>query len=373
MGGHLPAHDQELIRVRMLWRRGGGRYRPIVPVNLALEDIEGLEFEDWEELELDETHFDWFVPVDETPDDRERRLAEAARELWAIAIAWTRAKGPVVDFQLRGYGRDDEIVFEDGKRCNLSGEHSRYDDTGHERPTLDDTMRAMIGDERGAWHQMDKVKDTHIGRLTNEREQLFGHLEKTIGAAPRLIEDARGILERAIEFQQRHFDDYVARAGGQRELEARAFAELQKTKRFQGFFEALKDGGRALVAALPTAVELLEHFTNRDAPTLPKFRYAQQALAYLHLSLEAERIAVCFAGDTDAARLHKAQAALKLMQAASKIDDEVQALVHAGPLIEYLFRTQIFQQVATAEERIAGRYVLARAAMFRLAYEHGED
>lgn len=365
-------HDHELTRVRMLWRRGNGRYRPIVPVNLALEEIEELEFEEWEELELDETHFDWFVPVGESPDDRERRVAEAARELWAVAMAWTRAKGPVVDYQLRGYGRDDEILFEDGKRCNLSGEHSRYDDSGHERPTVDDTMRAMISDERGSWHQMDKVKDSHISRLTSEREQLFGHLDKTVGAAPRLIEDARGILERAIDFQQRHFEDYVARAGGQRELEARAFAELQKTKRLQSFVDALKDGGRAILAALPTAVELFEQFTNRDAPTLPKFRYAQQALAYLHLSLDADRLAVCFSGETDEVRLRKAQTALDLMQVASMIDEEVQALVQAGPLIEYLFRTDVFQQVATAEERIAGRYILARAAMFRLAYEHGE-
>ncbi len=55
----LRKHDHELTRVRLLWRRGGGWYRPIVPVNLALEDLEVLEFEDWEELELDESHFEW--------------------------------------------------------------------------------------------------------------------------------------------------------------------------------------------------------------------------------------------------------------------------------------------------------------------------
>src|SRR5690606_12137186 len=100
----LREHDHKLTRVRMLWRRGGGRYRPLVPVNLALEDLEALEFEDWEELELDETHFEWSTPIEETRDEREHRLADAARELWAVAMTWTRAKGPVCDFQLRGYG-----------------------------------------------------------------------------------------------------------------------------------------------------------------------------------------------------------------------------------------------------------------------------
>ena len=125
-------------------------------------------------------------------------------------------------------------MFEDGKRRNLSGEQSRYDDNDQERATIDDTMRAMIGDERGTWHQMDRVIHAHITLLTNESERLFGHLKRTTAAAPRLIEDAREILERAIDFQQKHYEDCVGRAGGRRELEARAFAEYQKTKRFDG-------------------------------------------------------------------------------------------------------------------------------------------
>ena len=68
----------------MLWQRGGGRYRPIVPVNLALEDLEVLDFDEWEDLELPETNFDWSVPVDESPDTRDRRLADNAREVWVV-------------------------------------------------------------------------------------------------------------------------------------------------------------------------------------------------------------------------------------------------------------------------------------------------
>ncbi|PRP96096.1 hypothetical protein [Enhygromyxa salina] len=139
-------HDDALVRVRILWRRGGGRYRPIVPVNLTLEDLEVLDFEEWEDLELPETNFDWSVPVDEHPDARERRLADNARELWAVAVLWSRAKGPVCDFQLRGYGSDDEILFEDGKRCNLSGEQSRYD--GHRSPSRARCPRAAVAPSR---------------------------------------------------------------------------------------------------------------------------------------------------------------------------------------------------------------------------------
>ena len=93
----------------MLWRRGGGRYRPLVPVNLALEELELLDFEEWEDLELPETHFDWDVPVPEDAGAQAKRIANVANELWAVAGVRTRAKGPVCDFQLRGYGSDDHI------------------------------------------------------------------------------------------------------------------------------------------------------------------------------------------------------------------------------------------------------------------------
>jgi hypothetical protein len=73
---------------------------------------------------------------------------------------------------------------------------------------------------------MDRVKDGLIGRLTDDRERLFGHLDRTTSAAPALIENARNVLERAIGCQQRHFEEYMSRAGGQRELEARALPSL---------------------------------------------------------------------------------------------------------------------------------------------------
>ena len=92
------------------------------------------------------------------------RLAPAAEADPSFSICGRQA----------GYGGADEILFEDGKRCNLSGEQSRYDDASSEgeRPTVSDAVRQMINDERAAWMQMDRVKDGLINRLTDDREKL---------------------------------------------------------------------------------------------------------------------------------------------------------------------------------------------------------
>jgi hypothetical protein len=368
----FSAHDTNLTRVRMLWRRGGGRYRPLVPVNLALEDLEALDFEEWEDLELPETHYEWAVPTSETPDQRERRLAETSRELWAVAVHWTRAKGPVCDFQLRGYGGDENILFEDGKRCNLSGEQSRYDDSERERPPADEAMRAMIIDERAAWLQLDRVKDGLVGRLTEDREKLFGHLDRTTRAAPELIGHARDVLERAIEFQQRHFEEYMSRAGGKRELEARAFAEYQKTKRMDAALAMVKDMGASAMVALPALGKLIERVTGRSAQSLPNFKCAQQAMAYLYLSLEPERLAPCVMGEGEE-KLAMATKIIALIDHYSRTADERTMLANAEPLIRNVLSRQTFRAVASEEEFIAVQYVMGRAAMYRAMEDHHED
>jgi hypothetical protein len=368
----FSTHDSSLTRVRMLWRRGGGRYRPLVPVNLALEDLEALDFEEWEDLELPETHYEWAVPTSEAPDERERRLAETARELWAVAVHWTRAKGPVCDFQLRGYGGDENILFEDGKRCNLSGEQSRYDDSERERPPADEAMRAMIIDERAAWLQLDRVKDGLVGRLTEDREKLFGHLDRTTRAAPELIGHARDVLERAIEFQQRHFEEYMSRAGGKRELEARAFAEYQKTKRMDAALAAVKDMGASAIVALPALGKLIERVTGRPAQSLPNFKCAQQAMAYLYLSLEPERLAPCVMGEGEE-KLAMATKMIALIDHYSRTADERTMLAKAEPLIRNVLSRQSFRAVASEEEIIAVQYVMGRAALFRVMEDQHED
>ncbi len=365
-------HDDVLMRIRMLWRRGGGRYRPLVPVNLALEDLEALDFDEWEELEMPETHFEWATLDSEAPDDHQRRLADQARELWAVAILWTRAKGPVCDFQLRGYANGEDILFEDGKRCNLSGEYSRYDDNERERPPVDEAMRAMISDERSAWHQMDRVKDGLIGQLNDDRERLFAHLDRTTSAAPELIENARDVLERAISFQQHHFEDYMSRAGGRRELEAKAFTEYQKTKRSNMAFAFLRDAGMALAATLPLVQGLLEGMTGRASQVIPKFEKAQQALAYLHLSVIPEQLAQCFSGTAEE-RLERAKSIIATFDVLSQRPDESAMLIEAQPLIRSLLSTLQFQQAVSPDQVLVAQYVIGRAAMFRMGQDVYEN
>ena len=359
-------HDDDLHRVRMLWRRGGGRYRPLVPVNLALEDLERLDFDEWEELEMDETHFEWSVPLDESPDTCERRHADMARDLWAVAVLWTRAKGPVCDFQLRGYGSDEEILFEDGKRCNLSGEQSRYDDSSErERAPIDEALRGLISDERAAWLQMDRVKDGLVSRLVDDREKLFGHLDHTTAAAPELIGHARDVLERAIDFQQRHFEDYMSRASGRRELEANAFAEYQKSVRTKQAFAFLKDAGAALAAAAPMIKQMVEGMTGRSAQTVPDFQNAQQAMAYLHLTMQPEQLEPCFSG-TDQERRDKALKMIAWFDHNSRMKNEREMLTQAEKLLREVLARPKFQEAADPEQVIAAKFVLGRAAIFRI-------
>jgi hypothetical protein len=365
----FSTHDTSLTRVRMLWRRGGGKYRPLVPVNLALEDLEALDFEEWEDLELPETHYEWAVPTSEAPDERERRLAETARELWAVAVHWTRAKGPVCDFQLRGYGGDENILFEDGKRCNLSGEQSRYDDSDRERQPADEAMRAMIIDERAAWLQMDRVKDGMVSKLTDDRDKLFGYLERATRAAPDMIERARDVLERAIDFQQQKFEEHMSRAGGKRELEARAFAEYQKTKRMDAALAMVKDMGASAMVALPSLGKLIENITGRSAQSLPTFACAQHAMAYLYLSLEPERLAPCVAveGEDPIATATKV---ISLLDYYSRMRDEPAMLAQAETVIRKVLSRQAFRAIARDEEIIAVQYVMGRAALYRAVEDH---
>ena len=368
----FSAHDDDLTRVRMLWRRGGGRYRPLVPVNLALEDLEALDFEEWEEMEMDETNFDWAVPMGEEPEESQRRCAELARELWGIAVLWTRAKGPVCDFQMRGYGGGEEILFEDGKRCNLSGEQSRYDDaTERERPTVSDAVRQMINDERAAWMQMDRVKDGLINRLTDDREKLFKQLDRTTSAAPQLIENARDVLERAISFQQSHFADYMSRATGQRQLEAEAFKEYQRTKRAQEAFALVRDMGAAAFGALPTIRAAVMDITGNVGQALPKFQNAQQAMAWLHMTVQLEQLVQCFTG-TETERVKTATEVLAMFDACSRAQDERVMLKQCEHIIKDLLATPVFAGVATQEQLLVAQYIIGRAAIQRVVWEHGE-
>ncbi|WP_157596414.1 hypothetical protein [Plesiocystis pacifica] len=336
-----------------------------MPVNLALEDLEQADFETWEELELPETHFEWALVEDIQPEQRARQLEDVARDLWSVAVLWTRAKGPVCDFQIRGYGSEDTILFEDGKRCNLSGERSRYDDgETRERAPIDEAIRGMIGDERAAWLQLDRVKDTLIDRLNGDREKLFEHLERVNRAAPETIENAHGILDRALQFQQRAFDNLVSQEDHTLEIRLHAITEHNRTQRVESFFKFVKDVGDSAVGALPTIQSTLEGVVT-GARTLPRFRVAQDALRYLKISLEPERLAMCFHGMPSEKR-KAADEVMTTLKRLSKTEDENTALAGCGPLVDKLFKTRIFREVATRQEQFAAEFIMGKLATERI-------
>jgi hypothetical protein len=361
-------HDDELVRIRLLWRRGGGRYRPIVPINLALEDLENAAFEDWEEFELRESHYDWATVQGESFVARDKRIEDAARELWAVAVAWTRAKGPVCDFQLRGYGSQGEILFEDGKRCNLSGERTRYDDDPTERSGVDENVRRLMSDERSSWRHLDQVKDGLISKLADERGRLFENVERASSAAPAIISNVHHLLDRAIAFHQRSVDDYVSRAGGERELEARAFAELQKSRRMDAVVGFFKDAAQSGANAILPFFQIMREQGGVNF-SMPDFKVAQQAIAYLALTVDEDQLLACMSDRDDRKTLDHT---LTVLDRLSRHPNELQALVEFEPFLRSLFSRAPFRAVATPEQKIAVNFIIGRVALYRVVQDdHG--
>jgi hypothetical protein len=359
-------HDDAMVRVRLLWRRGGGRYRPIVPINLALEDMENAPLEDWEDLELRESHFDWATVEGENFVERDKRIEEAARDLWAVAVAWTRAKGPVCDFQLRGYGSEAAILFEDGKRCNLTGERSRYDDDPVERSGgIDESVRRLMSDERSSWRHLDQVKDGLISRLADERGRLFDNLDRASSAAPSIIGNVHRLLDRAIEFQKESVDRYLHQESGARELEAQAFAELQKSRRTDAVILYLKDlTQQGVNAALPFFQFMREQAGARFS--VPEFRLAQQAIAYLALTVDEEQLIGSVDADSEDQARKIARGIMGILDRLSRTIDESQVVADIEPYLSGCFSRRSFRATATPEQTIAVNFIVGRVAMHRL-------
>ena len=364
----FSTHDAELIRVRMLWRRGGSRYRPLVPLNLALEELEQLDFDQWEELELPETHFEWATVEKEGDDERSHRVAATARELWSLAVAWTSAKGPVCDFQLRGYGPQDEILFEDGRRCNLSGERARYDDDDDRGTSnLGDALRRHLNDERSSWQSIDRVKDSLLTRMTSEREKLFSSLEQSTNAAPALIERIHELFDTAISYQQRTYHEHMTGAGARREFEVRAFAEQERTKRSEMLLSFARQTGQAMFAAVPAVHAMFVEAFGRVSQSMPEFKVAQHALAYLYLTLTVEDVAKYT--KVEAQGMSDAHAFLSLLDTMSRRSDEAQVLSELEPVVRLVLTSDGFLAGLSEQQRMAVHFIVGRAALFRFARE----
>lgn len=371
----IEMHDHNLARLRMMWRRGGGEYRPMVPTESLADQAE--ETGDWDSLELDETHFEWMAEDDDAPSQRRETIVETVGELWEVATQWTRAIGDWCDFQLLGFDSDNRTLFCDGKRCDLRGAeaHSDSDD-----PDRDDGVDAWAR-RREFERRMDGRINEFLDRMSSERnksfetardslstaQKAFASVQESIDAAPHLLSKASEVLKEAIDYQSEQNRQIRDQSSGRLEMRAKAFAEMERSRRAGMAFEFGKFAVEALIGSLvPVANRVVEVLGNRNVTVFPEFKAAQQAMAYLVLDMTQFQLTQLFQGRPNAPGSFVA-----LLDAAAQMTNERAAIDHIADVIPIL-RAEEFRRVATPEQQLAARFIIGRAAMLRMV-DYGED
>jgi hypothetical protein len=376
----LDEHDAELGRVRLFWRRGKGRYRPILRDGIDPAGLENASMADWDAQELPETNLVWFVENDETAADRRRRVKKLAQHFWSVATQWAHRHGPIIDAQLRGYNGDGAIMFEAGKRCNVAdatksrrgvGEDADEDDDDDPRVASSTDHLGDFSPDRERARLLERELARQHKTLLGEIEQLhrsYGDLlqraaattQETTRVTPALLSNAGDILRDAIAYQREQVANMIDQSTGRRELELEEVRERHRTQRHQDTFFFARDALLALIGAgFPMAVELSRIWTSRMAHAIPEFKTAQQAMAYLGLTLNEVQLRALFTTDDSIASF------MDRLAEAAQVQDEREAIAHLVGL-EKLFRNKKWFDVATAEQQIASRYILGRAAIYRM-------
>src|SRR5690606_25520814 len=147
-------------------------------------------------------------------------------DLWQHATARTRESGSWCDFQLVGFGDGDQVLFADGRRCQVGTAPPP------QRPTHDRTEPDLDAVERGV-DKLDARTDKFIERLASDRDWSFDTAQQAMSAAPALFDRAGEILKDTIGYQQDVVRQLTNRANGHVEFRSRAFAEMEKTRRFR--------------------------------------------------------------------------------------------------------------------------------------------
>jgi hypothetical protein len=375
----IEIHDHKLARVRMMWRRGGGEYRPMVPTEALADQAE--ETGDWDSLELEETHFEWITEGDDAPTQRRERITETVGELWEIAIQWTRAFGDWCDFQLLGFDSANRTVFCDGKRCDLrTVDGITGSDEPDREPDRDDGADGWAR-RREFERRMDGRINDFLDRMSTERnksfetareslstaQRAFGAVQESIDAAPRLLTKASEVLREAIDYQSEQNRQIRDQSSGRLEMRAKAFAEMERSRRRGMALEFGKFAVEAGMAHLvPLANRIVEVLGDRNVTVFPEFKRAQQAMAYLFLDITQFQLSQLFGTKSNAPGEFMA-----LLDQGSRMPIERNAIEHIVELIPIL-RAEEFRRVATAEQQLAARYIIGRAAMLRMA-DYGED
>jgi len=371
----IEMHDPKLARLRMLWRRGGGDYRPLIPAE-ALAD-EPDELTDWDSLELEETHFEWTAETGDVPSQRRETIIETVEELWDIAIQWTQAFGGWCDFQLLGFDSDNRTVFCDGKRCDIRGSASNGDADDPDRDEGIDAWARRREFER----RMDGRINEFLDRMSTERnksfetardslataQKAFAAVQESIDAAPHLLSKASEVLKEAIDYQSDQNRQIRDQSSGRLEMRAKAFAEMERSRRAGMAWEFGKFTVEALIGSLvPVANRVVEVLGNRNVTVFPEFKTAQQAMAYLVLDMTQFQLSQLFQGRPNAPGSFVA-----VLDAAAQMTNERAAIDHIVDVIPIL-RAEEFRRIATPEQQLAARFIIGRAAMLRMV-DYGEE
>jgi hypothetical protein len=367
----LQEHDHELSRVRLLWRRGGGAYRPVVPLYVAIELVQTDE--DWDDLELEETHFEWIPNPSMDSSERRESIEAIVDDLWEYAVRWTRTRGEWCDFQLHGFDAEDQQLFELGCRCNLSKQFGDHD-VGQSRDQ--DSTEPKASRREFDW-RLEQRLDKLLDRLTEERDKSASNARESLDAAkeaieatPQLFKTAREVLCETIDYQREQFEHLRSQGSGRYEAQAKVLGEMEQTKRAEsvvGFCRHVWDS--LLSTAIPFADRVVEVLGDRNITVFPEFKQAQQALQYLVLTLTPHQLNCMMPG-----KQASHASILAVFNAAAQKQNEREALRYCGDVARRFLGGEEFRSAATPEQQLAARFIIGRIAIYKIQEfeEHGD-
>lgn len=378
----LEEHDAELARVRLMWRRGGGRYRPMVRPDVDPNDLEEAPMSDWDANELPDAHPEWSGPNPlESVEQARARVRKMGAHFWRLALDWTRANGPICDVQLRGYTSDGGVLFEEGKRCNLAAgsrrstsaseglpvverervEHRR-EPTEHERERLEHERDFQARREARLMADVHQIHHTYgdlLGSLKRERDEAMGLTQETIRLVPDLFAEASKVIRDSLDHHRAQVRETVANATGKREYEFHAYSEQQETARHDRTIGFLIEAVQVGVGMLgPLASQIIETMRGRAGATgFMEFQNAQQALAYLHMTLTQLQLGHLFPNSVSDF--------MDILAECARCEDESEALRGLKGM-EVIFKSPRWAQAAQPDQQIAARYVIGRISLLNI-------
>jgi hypothetical protein len=147
--------------------------------------------------------------------------------------------------------------------------------------------------------------------------------------------------------------------------QARAISEIERSRRFRdvlGFLGSAWDS--AVANVMPVAASMAGAAGKRGEPTDPEFRWAQQAMAYLVLTLTPSQLELIFDNDRKAVVEFVEQ-----LDGGAQKKVERDALAHVLPVVRVL-RSERFRDLTQPDQRLAARFIIRQMAMHQMS-EYG--